>query len=96
MLEEFKEEEIVNKVGGRFKLSSLDPKTARGSQPRSTAAGGTAHEEHDGNRRSGNHAGQNLPGPFRADCESTKMPRSVWEPSKTTPAPVWMIFNPNE
>ena len=29
MLEEFKEEEIVNKVGGRFKLSSLN----RGARP---------------------------------------------------------------
>lgn len=37
MLEEFKEEEIVNKVGGRFKLSSLIQKRLvalnRGSRP---------------------------------------------------------------
>ena len=37
MLEEFKEEEIVNKVGGRFKLSSLIQKRMvalnRGSRP---------------------------------------------------------------
>jgi len=59
MLEELKEEQIVNKVGGRFKLSTLIQKAPGAAQPRSTPLL-TPNQEPDGNRADGNRPQQNL------------------------------------
>ncbi len=58
MLEELKEEEIVNKVGGRFKLSTLIQKRLVQLNQGSRALGQRRHARQDVHRASGNHAGQ--------------------------------------
>ena len=62
MIDELREEEIVNKVGGRFKLSTLIQKRLVPLQKGSPAAGTTRHTGQDADRDSGDHGGQDLPG----------------------------------
>ena len=62
MLDELREEAIVNKVGGRFKLSTLIQKRLGGAQRRQPAAGRPEDRKQNGNRDPGNHPGQNLSG----------------------------------
>lgn len=61
MLEALKEEEIVNKVGGRFKLSTLIQKRLaqlnRGSRP----IGGYDRDQQDGDRPARDRSGQDFP-----------------------------------
>ena len=61
MIDELREEAIVNKVGGRFKLSTLIQKRLvalnAGARPLVNAQG----REQDGNRDPGDFAGQDLP-----------------------------------
>ena len=63
MLDELKEEEIVNKVGGRFKLSTLIQKRMialnQGARPLVDLRG----RRQDDDRDPGDHAGQDLPRP---------------------------------
>ena len=83
MLEELKEEEIVNKVGGRFKLSTLIQKRMialnQGARPLVDIRGA----RQDGDRDPGDHAGQDLPRPDgqppdeRADRGARKAGRSI-------------------
>ena len=64
MLEELKEEKIVNKVGGRFKLSTLIQKRMialnQGARPLVDLRG----RRQDDDRDPGDHAGQDLPRPL--------------------------------
>ena len=61
MIEELKEEEIVNKVGGRFKLSTLIQKRmiALNQGARPLVDGRGRRQDDDGDP--GDHAGQDLP-----------------------------------
>ena len=63
MLEELKEEKIVNKVGGRFKLSTLIQKRMialnQGARPLVDIRGARQDDDRD----PGDHAGQDLPRP---------------------------------
>ena len=63
MIDELKEEEIVNKVGGRFKLSTLIQKRMIALNQGARAAGRHAGRRQDDDRDPGDHAGEDLPGP---------------------------------
>ena len=62
MIDELREEEIVNKVGGRFKLSTLIQKRLVRSERRRPAAGRHEDRQQDADRHPGDPAGQDLPG----------------------------------
>ena len=62
MLEELKEEEIVNKVGGRFKLSTLIQKRLVQLNAGSRALVDLDTGDKMADRAAGDHAGQDLPG----------------------------------
>ena len=76
MLDELKEEAIVNKVGGRFKLSTLIQKRCR-AQHRGPAAGRHAQRRQDGDRDPGDLAGQDLPGRFRPGAVARHVARDA-------------------
>ena len=65
MIDELKEEEIVNKVGGRFKLSTLIQKRMIALNQGARALVDVAGRRQDDDRDPGDHAGEDLPGPLR-------------------------------
>ena len=56
MIDELREEGIVNKVGGRFS-SPTASKSPGGAERRCAAAGGSRYREQDADRRRGDQAG---------------------------------------
>ena len=75
MLDELKEEAIVNKVGGRFKLSTLIQKRMvalnTGAKPLVDTRG--LPDKH-GDRHPGDPAGQDLPRRLRRRADATTRP----------------------
>ena len=65
MIDELKEEEIVNKVGGRFKLSTLIQKRMIALNQGARALVDIAGHRQDDGRDPGDHAGEDLPRPLR-------------------------------
>ena len=62
MIDELKEEEIVNKVGGRFKLSTLIQKRMIALNQGVRALVDMRGRRQDDDRDPGDHAGEDLPG----------------------------------
>ena len=57
MIDALKEEQIVNKVGGRFKLSTLIQKRLAAINAGAATFGRFSVQRQNGNRRAGNLAG---------------------------------------
>ena len=62
MIDELREEAIVNKVGGRFKLSTLIQKRLVALNAGARPLVDRQAAQQDGSRDPGDHAGQDLPG----------------------------------
>ena len=85
MIDELREEEIVNKVGGRFKLSTLIQKRLVALNSGRTAVDRSQHRQQAADRHSRNHAGQDLPRRFGQPANHRRAKRSRRRPAGTRP-----------